>query len=40
MDALKRYRTGGAQKIIVQHVSLNKDGQAIGFAPAKQATQK
>lgn len=29
MDALKRYRTGGEQKVIVQHVNVNDGGQAI-----------
>jgi hypothetical protein len=29
MDALKRYRTGGEQKVTVQHVSVNDGGQAI-----------
>ena len=29
MEALKRYRTGGEQKVTVQHVSVNKGGQAI-----------
>jgi hypothetical protein len=33
MEALKRYRTGGEQKVTVQHVSVNSindGGQAIG----------
>jgi hypothetical protein len=29
MEALKRYRTRGEQKITVQHVSVNDGGQAI-----------
>ena len=29
MDALKRYRTGGQQKVIVEHVTVNSGGQAI-----------
>jgi hypothetical protein len=29
MGALKRYRTGGEQKIVVQHVSVSDGGQAI-----------
>jgi hypothetical protein len=29
MDALKRYRTGGQQKVIVEHVTVNDGGQAI-----------
>ena len=29
MEALKRYRTGGEQKVTVQHVSLSEGGQAI-----------
>ena len=29
MEALKRYRTGGEQKIIVQHVTIGEGGQAI-----------
>lgn len=29
MEALKRYRTGGEQKITVQHVSVSEGGQAI-----------
>ena len=28
-EALKRYRTGGEQKVTVQHVSVNEGGQAI-----------
>lgn len=29
MEALKRYRTGGQQKMVVEHVHVNADGQAI-----------
>lgn len=29
MDALKRYRTGGQQKMIVEHVHVHEGGQAI-----------
>ena len=29
MEALKRYRNGGEQKVTVQHVSVNEGGQAI-----------
>ena len=29
MEALKRYRTGGEQKVIVQHVSVSEGGPAI-----------
>ena len=29
MEALKRYRAGGEQKVTVQHVSVNEGGQAI-----------
>jgi hypothetical protein len=29
MEALKRYRNGGEQKVIVQHVSVSEGGQAI-----------
>ncbi len=29
MEALKRYRTGGEQKVIVEHVHVNQGGQAI-----------
>jgi hypothetical protein len=32
MEALKRYRTGGEQKVTVQHVSVNDGGQAISSA--------
>jgi DUF917 family protein len=29
MEALKRYRTGGEQKVTVQHVTVGEGGQAI-----------
>ncbi|MEQ1899943.1 MAG: hypothetical protein ABL866_04340 [Devosia sp.] len=29
VEALKRYRTGGQQKVIVEHVTVNEGGQAI-----------
>ena len=29
MEALKRYRTGGQQKVIVEHVHVTAGGQAI-----------
>ena len=29
MEALKRYRTGGEQKVTVEHVTVNEGGQAI-----------
>jgi hypothetical protein len=29
MEALKRYRTGGQQKVTVEHVTVNEGGQAI-----------
>jgi hypothetical protein len=29
IEALKRYRTGGEQKVTVQHVTVNDGGQAI-----------
>jgi hypothetical protein len=29
MEALKRYRTGGEQRVIVKHVTVNEGGQAI-----------
>jgi len=29
LEALKRYRTGGEQKVTVQHVAINEGGQAI-----------
>jgi hypothetical protein len=47
MEALKRYRTGGEQKVTVQHVSVSEGGQAIvgnvtqpagGTAPEKPMT--
>ena len=29
MEGLKRYRTGGEQKVTVQHVTVNEGGQAV-----------
>jgi hypothetical protein len=29
VEALKRYRTGGLQKVTVEHVTVNQGGQAI-----------
>ncbi len=29
LEALKRYRTGGEQKVTVQHVTVGEGGQAI-----------
>jgi hypothetical protein len=29
MEALKKYRTGGQQKVVVEHVTVNAGGQAI-----------
>ena len=29
IEAFKRYRTGGQQNIVVQHVTVNEGGQAI-----------
>lgn len=29
MEALKRYRTGGQQKVVVEHVTVNAGGQAV-----------
>lgn len=29
METLKRYRTGGVQKVVVQHVQVNEGGQAV-----------
>ena len=44
MEALKRYRTGGEQKVTVQHVSVNEGGQAIvgnvNQAPGGTAAEK
>ena len=34
MEALKRYRTGGQQRVIVEHVTVNAGGQAIVGAVA------
>jgi hypothetical protein len=47
VEALKRYRTGGQQKVTVEHVTVNAGGQAIvgnvetpgGGAPAKSKDQ-
>ena len=44
MEALKRYRTGGEQKVTVQHVSVSEGGQAIvgniTQAPRERAPEK
>ncbi len=44
MEALKRYRTGGEQKVTVQHVSVSEGGQAIvgnvTQAPRENAPEK
>jgi hypothetical protein len=44
MEALKRYRTGGEQKVTVQHVSVSEGGQAIvgnvNQAPREKAPDK
>ena len=37
MEALKRYRTGGEQRVTVQHVTVNEGGQAIVGAVNSQA---
>jgi hypothetical protein len=29
MEALKRYRTGGEQRVTVEHVTVNEGGKAI-----------
>ena len=29
MEALKKYRTGGQQKMVVEHVHVNEGGQAV-----------
>ena len=29
IEALKRYRTGGQQRVVVEHVTVNEGGQAI-----------
>lgn len=34
LEALKRYRTGGQQKVTVEHVTVNEGGQAIVGAVA------
>jgi hypothetical protein len=38
MEALKRYRTGGEQKVTVHHVTVNEGGQAIVGAVSPVAT--
>ena len=40
MEALKRYRTGGEQKVTVHHVTVNEGGQAIigAVSPAAAGT--
>jgi len=44
METLKRYRTGGEQKVTVQHVSVSEGGQAIvgnvSHAPRETAPEK
>jgi hypothetical protein len=37
LEALKRYRTGGEQKVTVQHVTVNEGGQAIVGSVTRQA---
>jgi hypothetical protein len=37
VEALKRYRTGGEQKVTVQHVTVNEGGQAIVGSVSPQA---
>jgi hypothetical protein len=37
VEALKRYRTGGEQKVTVQHVTVNEGGQAIVGAVSQAA---
>jgi hypothetical protein len=39
MEALKRYRTGGEQKVTVQHVSVSEGGQAIVGNVARAAAE-
>jgi len=39
MEALKRYRTGGEQRVTVQHVTVNEGGQAIVGAVSPSATE-
>ena len=34
MEALKRYRTGGQQRVIVEHITVNAGGEAIVGAVA------
>ena len=44
LEALKRYRTGGQQKMIVEHVTVNQGGQAIvgnvTSSPSKRGSTK
>ena len=41
MEALKRYRTGGEQKVTVQHVTVNEGGQAvIGNVPGLSSDER
>jgi hypothetical protein len=41
VEALKRYRTGGEQRVTVEHVTVNKGGQAIvGTVQASKGYQK
>jgi hypothetical protein len=42
VEALKRYRTGGQQKVTVEHVTVNKGGQAIvgNVEPGGRGTSK
>jgi hypothetical protein len=40
MEALKRYRTGGEQKVTVQHVSVSEGGQAIVGNVTQAAAEK
>ena len=40
MEALKRYRTGGEQKVTVQHVSVSEGGQAIVGNVTQTASEK
>jgi hypothetical protein len=39
MEALRRYRNGGQQKVIVEHVTVNQGGQAI-VGTVQQAAKK
>ncbi len=42
VEALKRYRTGGEQKVTVEHVTVNEGGQAIvgNVSPGGRAPKK